>query len=59
MRKLARLLIEIRKLKPEICNLFEALLPKYFDVIVQATKVAAKYDETKEKFYSPTFANRS
>ncbi|XP_074035312.1 uncharacterized protein [Leptinotarsa decemlineata] len=56
MREIARLLIEIKKIEPNIKCLFDALKPKYFDSLVNATKVVAKYNVEKDKFESPTYA---
>lgn len=56
MREVAKVLIQIKKLKPEIKSLFQALQPQYFDSFVAATKIAARYDEEKDYFESPTFA---
>lgn len=56
IRELARLLIEIKSLESSINNLFEALQPQYFDIIIQATKIVAKYDPEKNRFDSPTYA---
>lgn len=44
MRELARLLIEVKKLQPEIKNLFHALQPKYYDLFVVATKTVTSYN---------------
>lgn len=56
MRELAKILIEIRKLQPEIDNMFQALQPKYFDLFVEATKTIARYDVEKNIYKAPTFA---
>lgn len=56
MRELAKLLIEIKKIIPSIKNLFEALVPKYFDIIVSATKVIARYDTEKDYYGAPSLA---
>ncbi|XP_063910844.1 uncharacterized protein LOC135128004 [Zophobas morio] len=56
MRELSRLLIEIKKQKPLIQSLFEALRPENFQLFVQATKVIAKYDPETDKFETPTYA---
>ncbi|CAH1986997.1 unnamed protein product [Acanthoscelides obtectus] len=56
MREIARFLIEIEKMEPNIHCLFDALKPKYFDTTVAATKAVAKYDVEKDKFESPTYA---
>ncbi|KAL1488528.1 hypothetical protein ABEB36_014992 [Hypothenemus hampei] len=56
MRELARLLIELRKIDNSIASLFDALKPKYFDSIIAATKIVAKYDTEKNKYDSPTYA---
>uniref|UniRef100_A0A6P7HD11 Uncharacterized protein LOC114347129 n=1 Tax=Diabrotica virgifera virgifera TaxID=50390 RepID=A0A6P7HD11_DIAVI len=56
MRDLAKLLIEIKKYQPSVNNLVEALQPKYFDIIVSATKIIAKYNYVEDRFESPTLA---
>ncbi|CAG9827006.1 unnamed protein product [Diabrotica balteata] len=56
MRELAKILIEVRKIEPTIQTLFDALNPKFYDYLVTATKIIAKYDSTKKIFQSPTFA---
>lgn len=56
MRELAKLLIEIRKKDQSVKDLLGALNPKYYDLIVSATKVVGKYDSEKDRFDSPTFA---
>lgn len=56
MRELAKLLLEVKKSKPTIKNLYEALHPVNFDLFVECTKVLARYDPVKEVFESPTFA---
>lgn len=56
MRELAKVLIESKKINSEIKNFFDLLQPQYFDIVVQAVKVIAKYDQQKDIFGSPTFA---
>lgn len=56
MREISRLLIELKKIEPTIKCLFDALKPKYFDILVIATKTVAKYNSEKDKFESPTYA---
>lgn len=56
MRELAKVLIESKRIVPEIKNLFDILQPKYFDIVVQSVKVIARYDQEKDLFQSPTFA---
>lgn len=57
MRELARLLLELRKLKPnKIHSLFSALNPKYFSLLVEATKICAKYNHDKQIYESGTYA---
>ena len=58
MRELARLLIKIRKRAPGVRKLLEALQPQNYDLIVEATKSASRYNEEKECFESPTYAIR-
>ncbi|KAJ8932212.1 hypothetical protein NQ314_014832 [Rhamnusium bicolor] len=56
MRELSKILIEMRKLDPNITDMFSALQPKYFDLFVQAVKQVSKYDAEKDLYLSPTFA---
>nr|CAI5840636.1 unnamed protein product [Callosobruchus analis] len=56
MRELARLLIEIRKVKPDVVTLFDALKPTNYDLLVAATQSASKYDKRTQSYQSPTFA---
>lgn len=50
MRELSRLLIEIKKANSTIKNLFQALRPEHFELLVSATKVVANYNPQTE-FY--------
>ncbi|XP_050516376.1 uncharacterized protein LOC126891238 [Diabrotica virgifera virgifera] len=56
MRELSRILIEFKKIKACTSNLFEALKPKFYDDLVDATKLVSKYDTEKDLFFSPTYA---
>ncbi|XP_072383078.1 uncharacterized protein [Diabrotica undecimpunctata] len=56
MRELAKILIEVKKIEPTVQTLFNALNPRFYDCFVTATKIVAKYDTTKKRFESPTFA---
>lgn len=56
MRELAKLLIETKKHDSSIKTLFDILQPKYFDLIVSAIKVIAKYNYEHDRFESPTLA---
>lgn len=56
MREIAKILIEVKKLKPYIKDLFSALKPIYFDHFIDATKTIAKYDAAMNVYKSPTFA---
>ncbi|XP_050505687.1 uncharacterized protein LOC126883959 [Diabrotica virgifera virgifera] len=56
MRELARLLIAIRVINKSVKSLMDLLQPKYYDILIEATKIVANYDKTKECFKSPTFA---
>ncbi|CAH1965753.1 unnamed protein product [Acanthoscelides obtectus] len=56
MRELSRILLELKKLEPTIHNLFDALKPKHYDQLVEATKSVANYDTVNDTFDSPTFA---
>nr|CAI5834914.1 unnamed protein product [Callosobruchus analis] len=56
MRELAKVLIESKKADCKIKNFYDLLHPKYFDIVVNSTKIVAKYDTKNEVFKSPTFA---
>ncbi|KAK4882632.1 hypothetical protein RN001_005951 [Aquatica leii] len=57
MRRLARLLIEVRNIEKNNNLTFLSLLhPSKFKVIVAATKVIAYYDYAKKEFKSPSLA---
>jgi hypothetical protein len=56
MRDLAKLLLAAQELKPNIKSFFDLLQPHYFDTIVSATKVVAKYNPQTEIYESPTYA---
>lgn len=56
MRELAKLLNEIMKIKSSITDLFGALKPENYDLLVSATKAVAKYDVENQVFKSPTYA---
>lgn len=56
MREMAKLLIELRKLDSSINQLFDALKPKYFDLLIRAVKTVAKYNIEKDCYKSPTYA---
>ncbi|KAJ8932511.1 hypothetical protein NQ314_014603 [Rhamnusium bicolor] len=56
MRELSKILIGMRKLDPNITDMFSTLQPKYFDLFVQAVKQVSKYDAEKDLYFSPTFA---
>lgn len=56
MRKLAKLLKELRKIDSSKNNLIDALKPEKFEAIVHATKTISKYDKNGEFLKSPTLA---
>lgn len=57
MRRLARLLIEARKIEcNSSLNMLSLLNPSKFKLIVQATKAIAQYDPGKRTFTSPSLA---
>ncbi|XP_048004340.1 uncharacterized protein LOC125240489 [Leguminivora glycinivorella] len=56
MRELGKLILEIKKIKPTIKNLLDALKPENYDTLVLATKNAASFDSSKERYNSPTYA---
>ncbi|KAI4463010.1 hypothetical protein MML48_4g00011825 [Holotrichia oblita] len=56
MRELSRLLIEIKKVDPKIKNLFQALRPDNFELLISATKVVANYNPETEFYESASTA---
>ncbi|XP_060517578.1 uncharacterized protein LOC132696646 [Cylas formicarius] len=56
MRELSRIFFELKKMDPNLANLFEALQPKHYDKLVEATKSVARFDSIKEVFVAPTYA---
>lgn len=58
MRRLARLLIEVRKIESnsDITSLMTILHPSKFKAIVNATRSIAMYDDSKKVFNSPSLA---
>ncbi|KAL1492581.1 hypothetical protein ABEB36_010821 [Hypothenemus hampei] len=56
MRKLSKIVIELRKLEESISDMFSALKPKHFDLFVEATKNISGHNEIKCSFKSPNFA---
>jgi hypothetical protein len=56
MRELAKLLVEVTRLNPDINSLEQVLKPQYYDTLVRATKIVARYNETSQKFAAPTYA---
>lgn len=56
MRELARLLIELKKIKTSIKDLFSALKPENYDALVSATEKISRYDKESQHFKSPSLA---
>lgn len=56
MRELARFLIEARKIKTSIRDLFRTLKSEHNNVLVAATKAVAKYDDENRSYQAPTYA---
>ncbi|KAJ8958232.1 hypothetical protein NQ318_017375 [Aromia moschata] len=56
MRELAKVLIEMKKLNPQVNSLIEALRPINFDLLVKAVKAASKFNSEEDKYGAPTFA---
>lgn len=56
MRELAKLLIEIKKIKAAVKTLRDALNPENYDTLVLATKNAASFDTAKQRYSAPTYA---
>ncbi|CAH2100594.1 unnamed protein product [Euphydryas editha] len=56
MRQLAKIFIEIQKIKPDIRTFVDALSSQNYNVLIAAAKVVAKYDENLHRYCSPTIA---
>ncbi|KAL4702106.1 hypothetical protein ACJJTC_008136, partial [Scirpophaga incertulas] len=56
MRELGKLLIEIKKIKPNISSLLDALKPENYGTLVLATKTAASFNSLKNCYNSPSYA---
>ncbi|KAI8437386.1 hypothetical protein MSG28_011719 [Choristoneura fumiferana] len=56
MRELAKLFIELKKLKPGLKDLMDALKPQNYDIIITATKKVASYDDKLDRYGAPTYA---
>ncbi|KAK4882326.1 hypothetical protein RN001_005645 [Aquatica leii] len=56
MRELARLVIAIRNMNPQLTSLIKILKPKNFDILLEATKTVARFDKNHDTFNSPTYA---
>lgn len=54
MRMLARFLLPMRSLIPEIHSLQECLTSKYFDTLIKSAKQIAQYNEKTNSFGSPS-----
>ncbi|KAK4885182.1 hypothetical protein RN001_001453 [Aquatica leii] len=57
MRQLAALLIEVKK-KTKVKCLLDALNPLNFDILVECTKIIAKYDNDSETYGAPSLATQ-
>lgn len=56
MRELAKLVLELKMLKPPLNNLIDCLKPQNYDLIVAATKKVSSYDDTTGRYGAPTYA---
>lgn len=56
MRELAKLLLEVTKLKPNINSLEQVLKPQYYNTLVEATKIVVRYNDVPRQFDAPTYA---
>ncbi|XP_074042023.1 uncharacterized protein isoform X2 [Leptinotarsa decemlineata] len=56
MRQLAALLIEIKK-KIKVTNLFAALDPLNFDILVECTKIISRYNAETQSYGAPSLAS--
>lgn len=51
MRELSKMLIQVRKIDSTVKCLFDALKPKHFDSLINATKTLAKFDSENDILY--------
>lgn len=56
MRQLSKLLLHLRKLVPELSNLKDFLIPKYFRTVVNATLSLSGYNDTNNTYKCPSVA---
>ncbi|CAG5057612.1 unnamed protein product [Parnassius apollo] len=56
MRELAKLLLELKTLKPSLKNLMDCLKPQNYDLIVTATKKVSSYNCKTDRYGAPTYA---
>lgn len=56
MRQLSRFLIILRSLLPELTDLKEFLVPKYYNTVVDAAKQLSGYNEEKNTYFYPSVA---
>ncbi|CAG5038722.1 unnamed protein product [Parnassius apollo] len=56
MRELAKLLLELKTLKPSLKNLMDCLKPQNYDLIVTATKKVSSYNCKLDRYGATTYA---
>lgn len=56
VREMARLLISVKNIRPEIKNMYDAIRPELFQYLVYATKNIAGFDIETRTFKSPSLA---
>ncbi|KAK9876275.1 hypothetical protein WA026_012574 [Henosepilachna vigintioctopunctata] len=57
MREMGKLLLEVQQLEPSIKNLFMALRPQYFDILVEAMKNIGRCELENGNSFSPSIAS--
>lgn len=56
MRQMSKLLLKLRMIVPELSNLEDFLIPKYFHTVVNATLSLSGYNDTNNTYKCPSVA---
>ncbi|KAJ8039318.1 N-lysine methyltransferase KMT5A [Holothuria leucospilota] len=56
MRQVARFLLVVRDLNPELQTIQDSINPKYFDTVVQGVKLSSGYDSGGNTYKTPSLA---
>lgn len=57
MRLIGRVLMALKKIEPEVTELAKFLVPKYYDIVVDAIRSVARVDEVRNEFVAPATAS--